>query len=56
MTNLIKRLRTEEEAATAVEYAILAAVLGVALIAALVFFRDQISNMFRRAGQVISNQ
>jgi pilus assembly protein Flp/PilA len=48
--NLIKRLAHDEEAGTAVEYGLITAVIAVALIAALVAFRDEISGMFNRAG------
>ncbi len=56
MKDLISRLRKEEEAATAVEYAIIAAIVGVALIGTLIAFRQNIADMLNRAGQVISNQ
>ena len=49
-TSLIKRLATEEDAGTAVEYGLITAVIAVALIAALVAFRDEIMGMFNRAG------
>ncbi len=47
---LIRRLIHEEDAANAVEYGLITAVIAVALIAALVAFKDQISGMFNRAG------
>lgn len=53
---LIKRLWKEEEGATAVEYAIIAAVVGVALIGTLVLFRNSIKGMLTRAAQTISGQ
>jgi pilus assembly protein Flp/PilA len=49
-TALVKRLAKEEEAGTAVEYGLITAVIAVALIAALVAFKDQIMGMFNRAG------
>lgn len=52
-TSLIKRLVQEEEAGTAVEYGLITAVIAVALIAALVAFKDQIMGMFHRAGTEI---
>lgn len=55
MRNLLKRLQHEEDAATAVEYAIIAAVVGVALITTLIFFRENIARMLTRAGNVIEN-
>jgi Flp pilus assembly pilin Flp len=56
MRDLLKRLRHEEDAAAAVEYGIIAAIVGVALIGTLIFFRDSIAGMLRRAGGIISNQ
>lgn len=55
MRNLLKRLRHEDDAATAVEYAIIAAIVGVALIGTLILFRDSISEMLGRAASHISN-
>ncbi|MEE2644851.1 MAG: Flp family type IVb pilin [Myxococcota bacterium] len=45
----LTRLIREEDAATAVEYAVIAALVGVALIAVLGRFRGAIEGMFRRA-------
>lgn len=56
MRQLLNRLRHEEEAATAVEYAIIAAVVGVALIAAFFAFRGKIEQMLNRAGNTIAGQ
>ncbi len=50
---LVKRLVEEEEAGTAVEYGLITAVIAVALIAALVAFKDEIMGMFNRAGNNI---
>jgi Flp pilus assembly pilin Flp len=52
-TNLIKRLVEEEDAGTAVEYGLITAVIAVALIVALVAFKDEILGMFDRAGDNI---
>ncbi len=52
-TNLIKRLIKEEDAGTAVEYGLITAVIAVALIVALVAFKDEIIGMFGRAGDNI---
>ena len=49
-TSLIKRLAEEEDAGTAVEYGLITAVIAVALIAALVAFKDELIGMFDRAG------
>jgi len=43
---LLKRLWHEEDAATATEYAIIVAILGVSLIAIFITFRQEISNFF----------
>ena len=51
--SLMKRLVEEEEAGTAVEYGLITAVIAVALISALIFFRDEIAGMFDRAGSDI---
>lgn len=56
MRNLLNRLARDEEAATAVEYAIIAGIVGVALIGTLIAFRDSISQMLNRAAAVISSQ
>jgi len=50
---LVKRFVEEEEAGTAVEYGLITAVIAVALIAALVAFKDEILGMFNRAGNNI---
>lgn len=55
MRNLLKRLRHEDEAATAVEYAIIAAIVGVALIGALFAFRGSIETMLGNAADNIAN-
>ena len=54
MKNLLTRLYREEEAATAVEYAIIAAIVGVALIATLEDFRTAIADMLATAANKIS--
>lgn len=53
--NLIHRLYHEEDAATAVEYAIIAALVGVALIGALSNFRESIQEMLQDAADSITN-
>jgi pilus assembly protein Flp/PilA len=52
-SGLVKRLVREEEAGTAVEYGLITAVIAVALIAALVAFKDEIIGMFDRAGDSV---
>lgn len=53
MRNTLERLRTEEDAATIVEYAILAAIVGVALIGTLSIFSNSVRAMLNRAAQAI---
>jgi Flp pilus assembly pilin Flp len=45
---LVKRFVNEEEAGSAVEYGIIAAVIAVTLIALLAAFRTQLMAMFNR--------
>ena len=54
MKNLLTRLYHGEEAVTAVEYAIIAAIVGVALIATLDDFRTAISDMLEQAANKIA--
>ena len=53
MKKLIKRLWTEEEAATATEYGIIAAFLAVGIVVALVFLRGRLRSLFQSAGTQI---
>jgi pilus assembly protein Flp/PilA len=55
LKELFTRLYREEEAATAVEYAIIAALVGVALIGALSNFRESIQEMLQDAADSITN-
>lgn len=54
MKKLLTRLYREEDAATAVEYAIIAAIVGVALIASLDDFRGAIADMLDNAAARIA--
>jgi len=47
--NTLSRLWKDEEAANAVEYGLITAVIAVALIGALFFFHNAIQNMFADA-------
>lgn len=49
----LRRLWNEEEGATATEYGLIVAVVAVALIAALVLFREEIVGMFKRSGDKV---
>jgi len=54
--NFLKRLLKEEDGATATEYAIIVAILGVSLIAIFIAFREEISNFFTNfSGEVTEN-
>jgi pilus assembly protein Flp/PilA len=56
MRDLLKRLYREEEAATAVEYAIIAAVIGIAAIVAFRTLGTSINDkMEDAAGQIQNN-
>jgi Flp pilus assembly pilin Flp len=54
--HFMKRLWKEEEAANAVEYGLIAAVIAVALIVVFTRFRDDIAAMFGRQGDQIRNR
>lgn len=53
MRKFMNRFRREEDAATAVEYAIIAAIVGVSLIGVLLLFRDELGNVFQRIVQAL---
>jgi pilus assembly protein Flp/PilA len=51
--SVLERLWSDEEGANAVEYALIAAVIAVALIVTFIFFRDELAGLFnRQAGQI----
>jgi pilus assembly protein Flp/PilA len=52
---IMKRLWNDEEAANAVEYGLITAVIAIALIGALFFFRQSIRNMFNNASNNVNN-
>jgi pilus assembly protein Flp/PilA len=54
MTRLLRRLWREEEAATATEYGIIAAIIAVGLITVLFAFRGGLKNMFSRATDAVN--
>jgi pilus assembly protein Flp/PilA len=53
MKALLKRLYHDESAATAVEYAIIAALVGVASITAVKFFGQSLTEMFNDAADQV---
>lgn len=52
--NTLRRLWKDEEAATATEYGIIAAILAVGLIAVLVLFRNSLVSMFSKAAGAVN--
>jgi pilus assembly protein Flp/PilA len=56
MTDLAKQLWSDEDGANAVEYGLIAAVIAVALIAAFIFFRGALQNLFNRQSNQINGQ
>jgi Flp pilus assembly pilin Flp len=54
MLKSLKRLWKEDEAANAVEYGLITAVIAVALIGVLFVFRQQITNLFTKSGQQVN--
>ena len=48
--NGIARLRDDEEAQTLTEYALIIAVIAIGVLVALYFLKDQIKNLFSKAG------
>ena len=52
-SNALIRFIEEDEGSTAVEYGLITAVIAVALIIALVAFKDEIVGMFTRSGNKI---
>jgi Flp pilus assembly pilin Flp len=50
----LKRLWNEDEAANAVEYGLITAVIAVVLIALMIAFRGQITALFGRIGRAIT--
>ena len=52
--NGITRLRDEEEAQTLTEYALIIAVIAIGVLVALYFLRDQIKNLFSKAGSSVT--
>ncbi len=47
MLNTIKRLWNEEEAANAVEYALITGIIALGVIGALVYYRDKLDTGFK---------
>jgi pilus assembly protein Flp/PilA len=56
MIQLVKKLWKDDEAANAVEYGLIAAIIAVGLIVAFTTFRGQLEGLFGRTGGKIANQ
>ena len=54
MKKLLKRLWKEEEAVSATEYGIIAAIIAVGLITVLFQFRGSLRTMFQRASTAVA--
>lgn len=54
--SMLKQLWNDEEAANAVEYGLIAAVIAVALIGVFTLFRQEIVGLFTRQAGEIGNQ
>lgn len=53
--NAVHRLRDEEQGQTMTEYALIIAVIALAVIVALIFLKDKITGLFSDAGNSIDN-
>ena len=56
LAHFSRQLWSDEEGANAVEYGLIAAVIAVALIAAFIFFRGALQNLFNRQSNQINAQ
>ena len=52
--NGFARLRDEEEAQTLTEYALIIAVIAIGVLVALYFLRNQIKDLFNKAGSSVT--
>ena len=55
MLNMLKRLWNDDEAANAVEYGLITAVIAITLIAVLWTFRNKLSEQFGKSSTEIQN-
>ena len=54
-TWLETKMRKDEDGASLVEYILLVALIALAVIAAVIFLRNQVSDKFSEAGSKLSN-
>ena len=52
--NMLKKLMNDESGATAIEYALIAALLSVAIIAALSFVSGEVEKAYNTVGDTLS--
>jgi pilus assembly protein Flp/PilA len=50
MTNILSRFAKDESGATAIEYGLIAAIVGIGIIAGLGVLQDALDGIFRRVG------
>jgi pilus assembly protein Flp/PilA len=55
MPSVIKRIQTDERAATAIEYGLLAALIGIAIVGSLDSLNGGITDMYGRVDTTVSN-
>jgi pilus assembly protein Flp/PilA len=54
MKSLFKRFAKDESGATAIEYALMAALIGVAIIGAVIALRQQLEAVFQKIGAALA--
>lgn len=55
MTNIVSRFLKDESGATAIEYGLIAAIVGVGIIAALGTLKEGLTDVFGEVGSELSN-
>ena len=55
MTRFITKFAKDESGATAIEYGLIAALVGVSIIVALTFLEDALSALFTSIGTTLNN-
>ncbi|MBN8912521.1 MAG: Flp family type IVb pilin [Rhizobiales bacterium] len=55
MTNILSRFAKDESGATAIEYGLIAAIVGVGIIAALGTLQESLSGIFETVGEKLDS-